>query len=171
MKGKWAAGIPPRNFTWVITDHLAVSERPGGFAVNHRRVRRQEEIIWLRVQGFGRVVSLLPSPHNLAAYDEEGLAWAHYPLERSGDPRPVLALCYRDIDESLGSGLRILVHQDELGDRVMGVLAGYLVWSERIGNQPQAVALVEHVVGHAMGEPGRELLSELEGMPSRGQLR
>jgi hypothetical protein len=26
-------------------------------------------------------------------------------------------------------------------------------------------------VGHAMGEPGRELLSELEGMPSRGQLQ
>ena len=76
MKGKWAAGIPPRNFTWVIKDHLAVSERPGGFSNNHRRVRRQEEIIWLRVQGFGRVVSLLPSPHNLAAYDEEGLAWA-----------------------------------------------------------------------------------------------
>ena len=58
-----------------------------------------------------------------------------------------------------------------LGDRVMGVLAGYLVWSERIGNQPQAIALVEHVVGHAMGEPGRELLSELEGMPSRGRLQ
>ncbi|MGA2932296.1 MAG: hypothetical protein ABSE98_09460 [Acidimicrobiales bacterium] len=66
MKGKWAAGISPRNFTWVIKDHLAVSERPGGFSVNHRRVRRQEEIIWLRVQGFGRVISLLPSPHNLA---------------------------------------------------------------------------------------------------------
>ena len=171
MKGKWAAGIPPRNFTWVITDHLAVSERPGGFSVNHRRVRRQEEIIWLRVQGFGRIVSLLSSPHNLSAYDDEGLAWAHYPLERTGDPRPVLAACYKDIDDSLASGLRILVHQDELGDRVMGVLAGYLVWSERIANQPQAVALVEHVVGHAMGEPGRELLSELEGMPSRGQAR
>ena len=45
-------------------------------------------------------------------------------------------------------------------------MAGYLVWSDRIANQPQAVALVEHVVGHAMGEPGRELLSELEGMPA-----
>jgi hypothetical protein len=168
MKGKWAAGIPPRNFTWVIKEHLAASERPGGFSVNHRRVRRQEEIIWLRVQGFGRIISLLPSPHNLAAYDDEGLAWAHYPLERSGDPRPVLTACYGDIDESLRAGLRILVHQDELGDRVMGVLAGYLVWSERINNLPQAVALTEHVVGHAMGEPGRELLSELEGMPSRG---
>jgi len=63
MKGKWAAGIPPRNFAWVMKDHLAISERPGGFAPNHRRVRRQEEIIWLRVQGFGRVISLLPSPH------------------------------------------------------------------------------------------------------------
>ena len=171
MKGKWAAGISPRNFTWVIKDHLAASERPGGFSVNHRRVRRQEEIIWLRVQGFGRVISLLPSPHNLAAYEEEGLAWAHYPLERSGDPRPVLAACYKDIDDSLAARLRILVHQDELGDRVMGVLAGYLVWSDRIANQPQAVALVEHVVGHAMGEPGRELLAELEGMPARGQVR
>ena len=31
MKGKWAAGIPPRNFTWVIKDRLAMSERPGRF--------------------------------------------------------------------------------------------------------------------------------------------
>ena len=171
MKGKWAAGISPRNFTWVITDRLAVSERPGGFSASHRRVRRQEEIIWLRVQGFGRVISLLPSPHNLAAYDEEGLAWAHYPLERSGDPRSVLAACYQDIDDSLAAGLRILLHQDELGDRLMGAVAGYLVWSNRIATLPQAVALVEHVVGHAMGEPGRELLAELDGMPARGQAR
>ena len=61
------------------------------------------------------------------------------------------------------------MHQDELGDRLMGVVAGYLVWSDRIPSQPQAVALVEHFVGHAMGEPGRELLSELEGMPTRSQ--
>jgi hypothetical protein len=166
MKGKWAAGIPPRNFTWVMTDHLAISERPGGYAPNHRKVRRREEIIWLRNQGFGRVISLLPSPHNLAAYDDEGLAWAHYPLPKTGDPRVVLTECYKDIDDALSAGLRLLVHQDELGDRVMGVVAGYLVWSKRLHNQPQAVALIEHVCGHAMGEPGRELLAALEG-PSR----
>ena len=51
----------------------------------------------------------------------------------------------------------------------MGVVAGYLVWSGRIPSPPQAVALVEHVVGHAMGEPGRELLADLGGMPARGQ--
>jgi hypothetical protein len=167
MKGKWASGIPPRNFTWVMKDHLAISERPGGFSPNHRKVRRQEEIIWLRVQGFGRIISLLPSPHNLAAYDVEGLAYAHYPLPKLGDPKLILTGCFKDIDDSLGAGLRILVHQDELGDRVMGVVAGYLIWSKRIHNQPQAVALLEHVCGHAMGEPGRQLLAALDGLPQR----
>jgi len=49
----------------------------------------------------------------------------------------------------------------------MGVVAGYLVWSKRLHSQPQAVALIEHVCGHAMGEPGRELLATLEGPPRR----
>ena len=167
MKGKWAAGIPPRNFTWVIRDRLAVSERPGGFAPNHRRVRRQEEIIWLRVQGFTRVVSLLPSPHNLAAYDDEGLACAHHPLPAGTDPRLALTACYRDLDEAIAAGTKLLVHQDELGDRVMGVVAGYLVWSERVPSGPQSVALVEHLVGHRMGPVGRELVVAVEGLPPR----
>lgn len=167
MRGKWAAGIPPRNFTWVIRDRLAVSERPGGFAPNHRRVRRQEEIIWLRVQGFNRVISLLPSPHNLAAYEEEGLAYAHYPLSPATDPRAVLAECYQDLERSLAEGLRILVHQDELGDRMMGALAGFLVWSGRVTSGPQAVALVERLIGHQMGSAGRELVVVVSGMPPR----
>jgi hypothetical protein len=158
MKGKWAAGISPRNFTWVIRDRLAVSERPGGFAPNHRRVRRQEEIIWLRVQGFNRIISLLPSPHNMQAYEDEGLASAHYPLTPNVDPRPVLLNTYRDLEQSLSQGMRILVHQDELGDRVMGVIAGFLVWSKRLPTGPQAVAVVEGVVGHQMGSTGRELV-------------
>ncbi len=167
MRGKWAAGIPPRNFTWVIRDRLAVSERPGGFAPNHRRVRRQEEIIWLRVQGFTRVISMLPSPHNLAAYDEEGLAYAHYPLSPATDPRAVLADCYQDLEKALAEGQRVLVHQDELGDRVMGAMAGFLVWSGRVPSAPQAVALVERLVGHQMGSAGRELVVVVEGMPPR----
>ena len=60
-----------RFFTWVIKDKLAVCERPGGYPRNHRKVRRREEILWIKCQGFTRVVSLLASPHNLHAYDEE----------------------------------------------------------------------------------------------------
>ncbi|MGH9044759.1 MAG: hypothetical protein ACRDVP_08020 [Acidimicrobiales bacterium] len=158
VKGKWAAGTAPRNFTWVIKDRFAVSERPGGFAANHRRVRRQEEIIWLRVQGFDRVISLLASPHNLHAYDEGGLIWAHHPLAAGVDPRAVVEECYGDLKESLANGQRILMHQDELGDRVMGVVAGFLVWSGRIPAPAQAVATVEHMLARQMGQPGRELV-------------
>ena len=78
MRGRWAAGIVPRNFCWIIKDHLAVSERPGGYAPNHRKVRRHEELLWLRAQGFTRVVSLLASTHNLHAYDELRLEWSRF---------------------------------------------------------------------------------------------
>jgi hypothetical protein len=159
MKGKWAAGISPRNFTWVITDGLAVSERPGGFAPNHRKVRRQEEIIWLQVHGFTRVVSLLPSSHNLQAYEEKSMASVHFPLPPSGDVRGVLADVFRELHGRLTSGERILVHQEELGDRVTGVVAGYLLWSERLPGGPQAITVLEHITGHPMGPSGRELVA------------
>jgi hypothetical protein len=162
VKGKWAAGIPPRNFTWVIKDRLAISERPGGFAPNHRKVRRQEEIIWLQVQGFTRVVSLLPSSHNLQAYEEKSLASVHYPLPGSGDVRSILAEIVRDIHSRLSDGERVLVHQEELGDRVSGVIAGYLLWSSRLPSGPQAVTVVEHLTGHPMGPSRRELVALAE---------
>ncbi len=167
MRGKWAVGIPPRNFTWIIRDQLALSERPGGFAPNHRRVRRQEELIWLRGQGFTRIVSLLVSQHNLQAYEDEKLASAHYPLMPGTDPRPALADAFSDLDASLRSGARVLVHQEELGERVMGVAAGFLVWSGRLPAQPQAIALVEHLIGHQMGSAGRELVVAAAGLPPR----
>ncbi|MHB1912655.1 MAG: protein-tyrosine phosphatase family protein, partial [Acidimicrobiales bacterium] len=84
LRGRWAAGIQPRNFSWILAGSLAVSERPGGYARSHRKVRRQEEIIWLREQGFTRIVSLLGSPHNLYAYDEEGIAWSQVPMPPTG---------------------------------------------------------------------------------------
>ena len=137
VKGSWAAGIAPRNFTWIIRDRLAVSERPGGFAPNHRRVRRQEEIIWLQVQGFDRVVSLLPSPHNLARLRRGGDRLGPLPAPTGRRPPGRPGRLLRDLDRSLSEGLRVLVHQDELGDRVMGVVAGYLVWSARLPTGPQ----------------------------------
>jgi hypothetical protein len=170
VKGKWAAGIPPRNFTWVIKDRLAMSERPGGFAPNHRKVRRQEEIIWLQVQGFDRVVSLLPSSHNLQAYEEKSLASVHYPLPSSGDVRGVLSDVYRDVHGRLAAGERVLVHQEELGDRVSGVIAGYLLWSSRLPTGPQAVTVLEHLTGHPMGPSGRELVAAAAQLaPATGQ--
>jgi len=77
LRGKWALGIQPRNLTWIIKDRLAVCERPGGYGINHRRVRRQEEIIWLRENGFAQVISIIGAPHNLHSYDELNLPYLH----------------------------------------------------------------------------------------------
>ena len=41
-------GLKPREFVWVIAGRLAVCERIGGYGFQHRRVRREEEITWLR---------------------------------------------------------------------------------------------------------------------------
>ena len=159
MKGKWAAGIVPRNFAWIIKDRLAVSERPGGYARSHRRVRRQEEIIWLREQSFTRVVSLLPSPHNLHSYDELGVVSEHIPFGAHDEPRPIMEDLYGRLREWLAAGEKVLMHQEELGDRLQGLVAGYLVWSGMVPSPAQAISIIERINSRQMGPIGRELVA------------
>ncbi len=159
MKGKWAQGITPRNFTWVLKDRLAICERPGGYGPNHRRVRRQEEIIWIREQGFTRVGSLLPSPHNLHSYDELGVAREHIAFGAHDDPRAVLSELLSKLRAWLATGEKILVHQEELGDRVQGVAAGYLVYSGLVPDPAQAISIVEQINQRQMGPVGRQLVA------------
>jgi hypothetical protein len=97
LRGRWAQGLQPRYFTWVIMDRLGAGERPGGFARNHRKVRRQEELIWLKVNGFTHIVSLLDGPHNLHAYEEAGLPFAHVPLGPHDELAPRLRTVYETI--------------------------------------------------------------------------
>ena len=167
MRGRWAAGIVPRNFAWIVQDRLAVSERPGGYAPNHRKVRRQEELLWLRAQGFDRVVSLLTSSHNLHAYGEFNLAWSHFPLSLTADAEAesTLGELYPAMYEWLRSGERVLVHQDELGDRLMGVMAGYIRWSGILPDDPRAIAVVEQILSRQMGSAGRRLVAIVGNLP------
>lgn len=159
MKGKWAQGIRPRNFAWVIKDRLAVCERPGGYGPNHRRVRRQEEIIWIREQGFTCVISLIPSPHNLHNYDELGVHWLHRPFGPHDDSRAVLAGLYPELRQLLDDGGKVLVHGEELGDRIAGLLGGFLLWSSLVPHGPQAVSVIERIVQRQMGPEGRGLVA------------
>jgi hypothetical protein len=167
MKGKWAQGIVPRNFAWVIKDQLAVCERLGGYGANHRKVRRQEEIIWVREQGFTRIISLLPSPHNLHAYDELGVEWVHHPFGKHDDTATVLEPFWRDLREQLAAGDRLVVHHDELGDRLQGAIAGYLVFAGLVKEVPRAVAMTEHVLHRPMGPEARDIVAVAEKLVAR----
>ena len=165
VKGKWAQGIEPRNFGWVMKDKLAVCERPGGYGANHRRVRRQEEIIWIREQGFTTVISVIPSPHNLHNYDELGVSWLHRPYLTTEDTARQLLPLYREIHELLADGGKVLVHGDELGDRISGIVGGYIVWTGMVPSGPQATSLTERLLHRQMGPVGREMVGVALAMP------
>lgn len=165
VKGKWAQGIEPRNFRWVVKDALAVCERPGGYGSNHRRVRRQEEIIWVREQGFAPVISIIASPANLHNYDELGVTWEHRPFGNHDDPVPYLLSLYPELRNLLASKCKVLLHGEELGDRLSGIIAGYLVWSGLVPSGPKAISLTERLLQRQLGPIGRELVTVALELP------
>lgn len=158
-KGKWAQGIKPRHFCWVMQDKLAICERPGGYGANHRRVRRQEEIIWIREQGLSPVISLIPANHNLHNYDELGVKWLHRPFPATEDHPRYLSEVYPELHALLESGAKVLYHYEEMGDRIVGLMAGYLVWAGLVPEQPRAIFLLEHITSRQLGPPGRDIVA------------
>jgi len=154
-------GLAPRNFCWIISGRLAVSERPGGYGITHRRVRREEEVSWLRAQGFTRVLSLLPGTHNLKAYEGAGMA-AEQMILRLAAPEPVFEAIHRALAVP---AVRVLVHGDDLGDEVAGVVAGYLVHAGLLKNAPSAVAIIEELTRRPLGPRGCALVPAAPPQP------
>jgi len=161
-KGKWAQGIEPRHFQWVIGNQLAICERPGGYGPNHRKVRRQEEVIWIRENGFDYVISLIASDHNLHSYNELGVRWKHWPFPPTADVDVAVAQMYPELQALLGSGAKLLMHVEEVSDRLAGVLAGYLRWSGMVAETHKAIIVIEQILGRQLGPTGRSLVTAAE---------
>ena len=164
LRGRWALGITPRNFTWILKDKLAVCERPGGYGDNHRRVRRQEEIIWIRENGFGCVISIIPAPHNLHNYDELGVTARHRPFNGE-DLEPWLKAFYRELHELLKANVKVIVHGEEVGDRIVGIMGGYIRWSGLVKDGSQAIAITERIAGRQLDPWARELILDTHRLP------
>ena len=158
MSSKWSEGIEPRGFRWIITDRFGVCERPGGYGVGHRRVRRMEEIIWLRRNGIGLMVSITSIPYNLHDYDEHELAYAHLPFSDPGDGSGRLEEIFNTIREHSTDG-RVVLHHDSIGDRVSGVVAGYLLWAGLVDDGPEAITIAERLLERELGPMAREIVS------------
>jgi hypothetical protein len=168
-KGKWAQGIRPRAFHWIIQDQLAICERPGGYGANHRRVRRQEEVIWVRENGFSFVVSLIPSDHNLHSYDEQGMPWKHWPFSPTLDLETALPQLYGELQALLGDGRKLLLHMEEVGDRMAGLMSGYLRWTGMVPVTFDAIMVMERILERQMGPDGRNIVTAAEASLPRSQ--
>ena len=164
MRGKWAEGIQPRNFNWVVADRLAVCERPGGYGASHRRVRRQEEIIWLRRNEFDIVVSLISAPHNLHSYDELSLRYLHRPWPGPDDLGDYLQSVHDDLERLAAERKRVILHKERVGEDVCGFVASYLLLSGKVPTGPQATAITERIFGQRVGPEGRRVVDVALGM-------
>ncbi len=153
-------GLEPRDFRWVIAGKLAVSERIGGYGFQHRRVRRTEEIAWIKSAGVTAVLSLLAGGQNIASYEADGLATYEVPL--AGEiTREVVERVMETIGHVLSDPAAVLlVHRDTVDDTVAGLLGGYLVYSGLIDDPIVATSVIQEILGRPLGPEGRRLIPE-----------
>ena len=164
MSNKWSEGIEPRGFRWIITDRFGVCERPGGYGAGHRRVRRLEEIIWLRRNEIDLIVSLTSIPYNLRDYDEHGLAYVHLPFAGPRGPERLKEILQTIHDHAASE--RVVLHHDSIGDRVSGVVAGYLLWSGLVASGHEAITVAEHLLERELGPVAREIVAMAQRLRS-----
>jgi predicted Fe-Mo cluster-binding NifX family protein len=158
------AGLKPRGFTWVITDRLAVSERVGGSGFQHRRVRREEEITWLVEEaGINTVVSMLPGNQNVQAYREAGIATYSVPVGSEVEREQIEAFYAALERATVRSRSKVLVHRETIDDTVGGLLGGYLVISGLVVDPILALAVIQQILGRALGPEGRSLIPASAG--------
>ncbi len=152
-------GLEPRAFTWVIKGRLAVCERIGGYGIQHRRVRREEEITWLRAEAsINTVVTLLAGGQNVANYQEAGFTVYHEPLVGEYEQEDVERV-FATLDAALLKPDNVvLVHRDLVDDTMAGLLAGYLVHSKLVTDPILAIAVIQEILGRPLGPEGRALV-------------
>jgi hypothetical protein len=75
----------PRRIWWARPRKLCALERPGGGGRSHRPERREAEIAYLKESGVRVVISLMPTRHNINAYEDAGLAAIHLPVDEDYD--------------------------------------------------------------------------------------
>jgi hypothetical protein len=153
------AGLKPRGFTWVISERLAVSERVGGSGFQHRRVRREEEITWLVEEAkINTVISMLPGNQNLLAYREAGITTYSVPIGLEFDAKEVQEF-FKTLSKATSKGnAKVLVHREAIDDTVGGLLGGFLVVSGLVEDPILALAVIQQILGRALGPEGRSLI-------------
>jgi hypothetical protein len=54
---------------------------------------------------------------------------------------------------------RVLIHHEEFGERLLGVLSGYLIYTGVLIEAPHAIVAMEKMTGRELGSLGREIVA------------
>ena len=74
---------------------------------------------------------------------------------------------FTEIHGAITAGLRVLVHKEEVGERLCGLMAAYLLWAGLVPTGPQVTAIAERIFQQRLGPHGRELVEIAIGMESK----
>jgi hypothetical protein len=132
----------PRRIWWARPRKLCALERPGGGGRSHRAERRGAEIAYLRDRGVRLLVSVMPTRHNLAAYEDAGLAWHHVPVASAEDGAAALEELLPFLRRETRARGAVAIHGDRYTDFVAAVCAAHLY--DTRGVEP-ALALAQAV--------------------------
>jgi len=106
------------------------------------------------------IVSMLPSNQNLAAYRQAGIATYSVPMTSPLDRKDVVRF-FATLDQALARNhAKVLIHRETIDDTIGGLLGGYLVNSGMVADPILALALIQQILGRALGPEGRSLVPE-----------
>ena len=57
---------------------------------------------------------------------------------------------------------RVTQHREQLGERITGLVAAYLVWMGLVPNGPQAISITERLFERELGQVARELVAMVD---------
>jgi hypothetical protein len=148
--------IEPRRIWWARPRKLCALERPGGGGRSHRPERRDGELAYLRERGVRLVVSVMPTRHNLAAYDAARIAWHHLPVASDADAERALEELLPVLRRTLRAKGAVAVHGDRRTDLAVAVCAAHL--HEAHGVDPGSSLTAAAAAGLEVGEGAAALV-------------
>jgi len=126
--------------------------------MQHRRVRRDEELSWLRSHGFNTLLTLLDETFNISAYEDSAMRVMHVPVHGELEDDEA-GLMLDGVTRALESDNSVvLVHSDTVTDGILGVLGAYLIRARLVDDPIIATALIQEIVGRPLGPLGRKYL-------------
>jgi hypothetical protein len=84
----------------------------------------------------------------------------HVPLGPHDELAPRLTVIFATLTKLLDDpDEKLYLHHEEFGDRLLGVLAGYLLYAGFVDHGPHAISMIEKLTSRSLDASGREIVA------------
>ena len=86
------------------------------------------------------------------------MPYRHRPFTGIDDLGVWLKTFYTELEDLLSSGMKVVVHNENVDDRIVGIMGGYIRWSGLVEDPSQAITVIERISGRQLDPFGREIM-------------